>query len=82
MTKKNIHSIFLKSLTCLVLALLAACASSTYSGDDVAVGGTFSQVRLLTTLPSHLGDSNRNGVSMPGTRRFTPPQSAPWLSPP
>ncbi len=82
MTKKNIQSIFLKSLACLILVLLAACASGTYSGDDVAVGGTFSQVRPMTTIPSHLGDSNRNGVVMPGALRSTPPQSAPWLSPP
>ena len=82
MAKKNIRSIFLKSLACLVLALLAACTSSTYSGDDVVVGGNLSQVRPMTVIPSHLGDSSRNGVSVPGLRRFTPPQSAPRLSPP
>ena len=82
MTKKNLRSLFLGSLACLVLVPLAACTSSTYSGDDVVVGGTSYQARPLTTIPSHLGDSNRNGAWMPGARRSTPQQSVPWLSPP
>jgi hypothetical protein len=81
MRRKNIRPIFLRSLACLVLVLLAACTSNTYIAEDAVVGGTTSQVRPLTTIPGHLGDSNPGWV--PGTRRLvTQPQYGRILPPP
>lgn len=74
MTTKNIRPILLRSLACLVLVLLAACTSNSYIGEDVAVGGPSSQVRPLTTIPSHLGVPNGAGSWVPGTRRLAPQQ--------
>ena len=74
MTTKNIRPILLRSLACLVLVLLAACTSNSYIGENVAVGGTSSQVSPLTTIPSHLGDSNR-AAWVPGTKRLAPQQN-------
>jgi hypothetical protein len=81
MAKKNIQPILLKSLACLSLVLLAACTSSTYSGDDIVVGETSSQARPLTVIPSHLGEPIRDGVWVLGARRG-PQQPAHWLPPP